>query len=249
MNKTKKSSINKKKKTNKILKTKKKPMEIEFEVKFLEINKSELVDKIKSFGGKLKQGLTLYKRSVFGLCDVKKGYVRVRDEGDKITMTAKLYKDPKFPEEYEFELKDNNTFENGEEFLSALNLNKKAYHETMREKWTIPKPNGKELCELAIDYIPGLPVYVEVECKSKADLNKSIKMLGLPKNKMMFGAYGQVFVHYYDMTRAEIDDNVSSLTFKNIEKELEKYVRKNKDLLHDVARTHLEVYNKLKAKI
>jgi len=226
--------------------TQKKPMEIEFEAKFLEINKTDLIEKIKSLGGKLKKGLTLYKRSVFGLCDVKRGYVRVRDEGDKITMTAKLYKNPKFPEEYELELKNNNNFEQGEAFLQALNLDKKAYHETMREKWTIPKTNGKELCELAIDYIPGLPVYVEVECNSKADLNKCIKMLGLPKDKMMFGAYGQVFVHYYGMTRTDIDNNVPSITFQNIEKELEKYVHKNAELLKDVARTHMEIFKTIK---
>ena len=228
--------------------TQKKPMEIEFEAKFLEINKDDLIAKIKSIGGKLKQPLTFYRRSVFSLCDVKRGYVRVRDEGDKITMTAKIYKNPKFPEEYELELKNNNNFENGEAFLEALNLNKKAYHETMREKWTIPKSNGKELCEIAIDYIPGLPVYAEVECKSKAELTKSIKMLNLPKDKMMFGAYGQVFVHYYGMTQTDINNDISSLTFKNIENELEKYVHKNKDLLHNVSKTHMEVYNNLKNK-
>lgn len=225
-------------------KTQKKPMEVEYEARFLEINQNDLLQKIKANGGFLKQKLTLYKRSVFNLCDIKRGYVRVRDEGDKVTMTAKIYKDPKFPEEYELQLKEG--FENGQSFLRSLNLSEKAYHETMREKWSIPKGSGKELCEIAIDRVPGLPMYAEVECKTQADLNKSIKMLGLDKSKMRFGGYGKVYVEYYGMAENEINNIVPSLTFKNIEKELENYVHKNEDLLKEVARTHLEVYEQIK---
>lgn len=228
--------------------TDKKPMEIEFEGRILDINPDELITKIKAIGGKLKKELTLYRRSVFGLCDIKRGFVRVRDEGDKITMTAKIYKDPKFPQEYELQLKDN--FENGQAFLEALNLNKKAYHETMREKWSIPKPgknkHGQELCEVAIDYIPGLPVYAELECKTKEDLHKTAKMLNIKVADLMYGGYGKVFVHYYDMAENEINNVIPSLTFKNIKTELKPYIHKNEDILKRVARTHLEVYKTIK---
>ncbi len=236
-------TINNKKTNNK--KTQKKPMEIEFEGRILDINKDELITKIKSLGGTLKTPLTLYRRSVFGLCDIKRGFVRVRDEGNKITMTAKIYKDPKFPEEYELQLKDN--FENGQAFLEALNLNKKAYHETMREKWTIPKSNGstKELCEIAIDYIPGLPLYAELECKTKSDLHKTAKLLDIPLKSLMYGGYGKVFVHYYDMAENEINNVIPSLTFQNIVKEIKPYIHKNEDILQSVAKLHMEVYKNL----
>jgi adenylate cyclase class 2 len=229
-------------------KTDKKPMEIEFEGRILDINPEELIAKIKAVGGKLKKELTLYRRSVFGLCDIKRGFVRVRDEGDKVTMTAKIYKDPKFPQEYELQLKDN--FENGQAFLEALNLNKKAYHETMREKWSIPKPgknkHGHELCEVAIDYIPGLPVYAELECKTKEDLHKTAKLLNVKVADLMYGGYGKVFVHYYDMAENEINNVIPSLTFKNIKTELKPYIHKNEDILKRVARTHLDVYKTIK---
>lgn len=229
-----------------IQKTKKKPMEIEFEGRILDINRDELVEKLKALGGTQKAPLTLYRRSVFNLCDIKRGFVRVRDEGDKTTMTAKIYKDPNFPQEYELQLKDN--FENGQAFLEALNLTKKAYHETMREKWSIPKSrnNTKELCEVAIDYIPGLPLYAELECKSKADLNKTAKMLNVPIKSLMYGGYGKVFVHYYDMAENEINNVIPSLTFQNIEKEIKPYIHKNEDILQQVAKSHLVVYNTIK---
>jgi len=235
--------INSKKKHNK--KTQKKPMEIEFEGRILDINKEEFITKIKSIGGTLKAPLTLYRRSVFNLCDIKRGYVRVRDEGDKTTMTAKIYKDPKFPQEYELQIKD--SFENGQAFLEALNLTKKAYHETMREKWSIPKSNNstKELCEIAIDYIPGLPLYAELECKTKADLHKTAKLLDIPLKSLMYGGYGKVFVHYYDMAENEINNIVPSLTFQNIVKEIKPYIHKNEDILYSVAKSHIEVYKTL----
>ena len=62
---------------------------------------------------------------------------------------------------------------------------------------------------------------------------------------MRFGGYGKVYVEYYGMTENEINNIVSSLTFKNIEKELENYIHKNEDLLKKIARTHLETYDKL----
>ena len=227
-------------------KTKTKPMEVEYEARFLEIDRDEIINKIKALGGILKQSKTVYKRAVFKLCDSNTGFVRVRDEGDKVTLTAKIYKDPKFPQEYELQIKDG--FENGQAFLQALNLTEKAYHETMREKWRIPFGKKYELCEVAIDYIPGLPMYAEVECKTLQDLNKSIKLLGLDKSKMRTGGYGDVFVEYYGVTKKQINDDISKLTFGNIQNELKPYIKKNEELLAKVAKQHLDTFNELKHK-
>ena len=246
MSKTKKSSS-----TKNSNKTQKKPMEIEFEAKFLNINKEELVIKLKSLGAKMVQSNTLYKRCMYGLCDIKRGYVRVRDEGYETKLTAKIYKDSQFPEEYEVTIKDD--FENGKAFLGALNLTEKSYHETMREIWMLPL--GKydtNKCEVAFDSIPGIPLYVEIECKTKKELNKAIRMLNLDsktksnKYKKFFGSYGKCFVEYYDMTENDINNLIPKLTFSNIQNELKPYIKKNKELLKDVSRQHLKIYKKLK---
>lgn len=231
------------KKSNK-KKTIKKPT-VEYEARFLDIDSDQLITKIKEVGGSLKQPLTLFKRSVFSLCGIVKGYVRVRDEGNKVTMTSKIYKDPKFPQESEIEL--NNSFEEGQTFLRSLNLNEKAYHETMRETWTIIR-NKKELCEIAIDRIPGLPTYAEVECKSERDLKKCIKLLNLEDKTINYGAYCNAFVHHYGMSAHEINDVIPKLTFQNIKNEIKDYIHKNTDILDKVAQEHLEVYLELKKK-
>jgi adenylate cyclase class IV len=160
-------------------------------------------------------------------------------------MTAKIFKNPNFPEEYELQIK--NSFENGQEFLRALNLTEKAYHETIREKWFIPKRAGSktELCELTIDYIPGLPAYSEIECKSHSDLKKACILLGVKYSDLAFGSYDRVFTHYYGMASDDINNEIPKLTFQNIEKEIGKYIHKNKDLLSKCAVDNLEVYRKV----
>ena len=232
-------------------KTKTCKTELEYEAKFLDINHDELVNKIKALGATLEQPNTFYRRSVFGLCDIKRGYVRVRDEGDKTTLTSKIYKNPDYPEEFELEIKDG--FEKGKAFLYSLNLNEKAYHETMREKWHLKlnkkktERDGKNnICEIAFDCIPGLPMYVEVECKSERNLNKAIKLLDLGKYEKRYGAYGKTYVEYYGMSETEINNEIKSLTFENIEKELKPYIHKNEELLSKIAKQHLDTYKKIK---
>jgi hypothetical protein len=229
-------------------KTKKPPkVELEYEAKFLDINHDELVKKIKALGATLEQPNTFYRRSVFGLCDIKRGYVRVRDEGDKTTLTSKIYKNPDYPEEFELVIKDG--FEKGKAFLSSLNLNEKAYHESMREKWYLKLSKRKiDICEIAFDCIPGLPMYVEVECKSERNLNKAIQLLDLGKYEKRYGAYGKTFVEYYGMSETEINNEVHNLTFENIEKELKPYIHKNQELLTRIAKEHLDTYKKLTSK-
>ena len=239
---------NKTNKTKKTKKTKKTPdVELEYEAKFLDINHDELVKKIKLLGATLEHPNTFYRRSVFELCDSKKGYVRVRDEGDKTTLTAKIYKNPDYPEEFELEIKDG--FEKGKAFLSSLNINEKAYHETIREKWYLKLGKKKiDICEIAFDCVPGLPMYVEIECKTERNLNKAIKLLDLDKYEKRYGAYGKTYVEYYGMTETEINNEINSLTFENIEKELKPYIHKNEELLSRIAKEHLKTYKKLKHK-
>ena len=231
---------------------KEKTSEIEYEAKFLDINHSELVKKIKKLGATLIQPQTIYKRSMFGLCDVKRGYVRVRDEGIKTTLTSKIYKNPDYPEEFELEIKDG--FEKGRAFLASLNLNEKAYHETMREKWFLKldnvkngnnKNNENNGCEIAFDCIPGIPMYVEIECKTEQNLNKVIKLLDLDNYTKLYGAYGKCYVDYYGMAETEINNDISRLTFQNIKKEITPYIHKNKELLNKIAKEHLDTYTKL----
>ena len=64
----------------------------EFEIKFLEVDVPELEKKLTAIGAK-KVGEYMYRRRHFDYSDLrldkKHEWIRVRDEGDKITMAHK----------------------------------------------------------------------------------------------------------------------------------------------------------------
>jgi len=68
-------------------------MIIEYEATFIDINKDEIRERLKKVNAKLIKPEFLQKRSVFDFPpgkEVKGGFIRVRDEGDKITLTLKI---------------------------------------------------------------------------------------------------------------------------------------------------------------
>ena len=215
----------------------------EIEAKFLNIDINELRKKIKLNNGKKVHKMMMYKRYVFHLLNNQYGYIRIRQENKKVTITVKTYSDKsKYATENEIEI--TSSLEEGRDFFLAQGQKLKAYHETLREKWTI------DGCpEIAIDSIPGIPTYVELECKNEKEIKRVAKLLDLDFSKAEYGAYDKQFVDYYGMQKEDINNSVSSLTFKNIDKELKSYIKKNKDLLSSVKKAHLELIKKNKIKL
>jgi adenylate cyclase class IV len=214
----------------------------EIEAKFLDIDVNDLRKKIKSNNGKLVHKMMMYKRYVFHLLNNTKGYIRVRQENKKVSITVKTYSD-KSKYATENEIETTSSLEVARDFLLAQGYKLKAYQETLREKWKI---NGCP--EIAIDSIPGIPTYVELECKNEKEIKRVAKLLDLDFSKAEYGAYDKQFVDYYGMQKEDINNSVSSLTFKNIDKELKSYIKKNKDLLSSVKKAHLELIKKNKIK-
>jgi len=212
----------------------------EIEAKFLEVDAKEVRKNIIDIGGKLVHPLMLYKRYAFFLINKKqKGYARVRQENGKVTMTIKTYDESKYANEYEVEL--NNSLEEAKEFMVSAGFKIKAYQETLREKWSIAGCS-----EIVIDTVPGIPTYIELECNSEENIKKLAKKLGLDYSKANYGAFDKQFVQYYGLSANQINNKVSMLTFKNIINELKPYLKKNKELLKNIAKEQLLLYKKAK---
>ena len=211
-------------------------MSKEFEAKFLEADISALRNKLIKLGAKQVHEKKRYVRMVFHRCDNNvKGFARIRDEAGNITMTVKIYSDPKFPEEYEVVIKD--SFEEGVKFLESLGLKRKAFQETYREKWSHPLVH-----EITFDDVPGLPIYMEIDCTGEDKLYKMIELLDLDKTKMRFGGYDETFNEYYNIPKDEINNHTPSLTFANIIHEIKP--RKNIELLDKLQNEYLKRINK-----
>ena len=169
---------------------------------------------------------TKFIRAVFYLCDKNiKGYGRIRQEKDSITMTVKIYSNDNFPKEYEISI--NESFETGCNFLKSLGLEQKAYQESYREKWTHPLVH-----EITFDTLPGLPTYMEIDCTSEKNLNKMVELLNLDKSKMRYGAFDKTYNEYYGIPLDTLNNKTPSITFKNINNEIS--INKNENLFKHI---------------
>lgn len=199
----------------------------EFEARFYLMEPKDemaLKTKLKKLGGKKVHNKTLMSRYIFGLANGKPGFVRVRKEHKKITMTCKRYdcqSCDQFPSETDITV-DN--FENAFKLLSSLGLKQKSYQETKREEWSLPIKGVKEI---VFDNIPGLPPYVEIDCSNNKTLGSVVKKLGLDPKDAKYGPYSNAFEELYGINRRTMNDSIPELTFGSVKTVLGPLIRKN----------------------
>ena len=204
----------------------------EFEAKFLNIDVAAMKKKLREIHATKVHDPMKYYRLIFKRCEEsgdKPGFVRIRDEGNKVTMTTKMFNNKKFPEEHEVTIHD--SFEKGCEFLKAIGIQEKSYQETIRQKWSHPLAH-----EITIDIIPGLPVYMEVDCVSEKKLNQLISLLGLNREDMRYGSFDKTYTEYYDIPHSTIINKTPKLTFKDVGSQIKP--NKNNELFHDIIQLH-----------
>ncbi|HXK32330.1 MAG TPA: CYTH domain-containing protein, partial [Candidatus Paceibacterota bacterium] len=117
-------------------------------------------------------------------------FLRLRDEGDKITMTFKQRLGVKTHdgktndegmEEIEVTVSD---FEKTAELLMKIGLKEKFYEENRRIRYQLND------IEFDIDFWPLLEPYLEIEAASWEKIDKTIELLELdPKDKKIFSTY------------------------------------------------------------
>ena len=206
-------------------------MTIEYEYRYVNFNKKKITSLIKANGG-VKKGMFLFKIYVFTHPTEKNMYIRVRDEGYKITMTTKV-SNGEFDEENEIII-DN--YQTGIAILLGLGCKKKYTYEKIREIWNLPN------CEIVFDTNPGRVDIMEIECTKLSDLKKNIKLLELVDvshddfddndlYKNMFGI---------DLNKKQFDS-----TFSNINSVLKPLVTKNKTQFNQLIKFQKQMYKKI----
>ncbi len=171
-------------------------MKSEIEATFIDINKEELRMKLKKLGAQLSQPETFMRRTVFALKDPC--FARVRDEGDRITMTYKCIEQLSLSGTQEINL-EVNSYDDAVEFLKCCGLRAKSYEETYRETWQLHD------VELDIDTWPWLPTFVEVEGPSETAVRAAVEQLGFRMEDAIFGSVDEVYKHYFDVTSHQVN--------------------------------------------
>lgn len=185
-------------------------MKIEYEATFTNINKDHVRNKLKIIGATMMRAEFLQKRIVFTMPkghEIKGGWLRVRDEGNKITMTLKIVDGDRIENQKEVLLTVDD-FHRAEEFLTTLGCEKTSYQENRRELWKLDD------VEITIDEWPFLEPYVEVEGNSEDVVKDVSKKLGFNYQDAMFGTVTTLYSKKYNIPEMVINNNILKIIFE-----------------------------------
>ncbi len=187
-------------------------MKTEYEIVFTNINKIEIIEKIKNLGWICTKENTLMKRVIFESTNNKRwSYLRVRDEWDKTTCTYKeenlLVNDINSVKELETIVKDFDVMVN---IFRKIWLVEKSYQETYREVWSIENE-----VEIMIDLWPWLNPYIEIEWWNEEIVRKYSNLLWFDYNKWIFWTCFQVYEKELGLDYNFIN-SLKEITFQNI---------------------------------
>lgn len=185
-------------------------MDIEFEATFINIEKNDIRNRLKNVGAKLVREEYLQKRAVFALPfghEVKGGWLRVCDEGNKITMSLKIVDGNKIEDQKETQLIVGD-FEQAISLLETIGCSKKAFQESKRELWTLDDT------EVTIDEWPFLEPFVEIEGKSEEAVKSVSNKLGFDYDTALFCAVDTIYNKKYGVSEDVINNHTPEILFK-----------------------------------
>ena len=175
-------------------------MKKEIEAVFCDVNKDEIREKLKKLGARLVVPERKMVRTVFktdGDTGVR-SFLRVRDEGDKVVVTYKMFLDDSATGVRELNLVVDD-YARAVELFRVLGFHEKSYEESLRETWEL------DSAEIDIDTWPWLPSYIEVEGKSVEHITEVSLKLGFKMEDAVYDSVGGIYELYYDVSQNDIN--------------------------------------------
>ena len=179
-------------------------MKTEYEATFLNIDKEILRNKLKEIGAVLERPEYIQKRVTLHLPKEARDdntWLRVRDEGDKVTLTLKSVDGKTITGQKEI-LIEINDLTGAVALLESIGCEKKSYQESKRELWRL------DGVEIAIDTWPFLDPYVEIEGNSEETVKKVTAKIGLAYDDAIFDTVNEIYKRKYGKTLDELDKEV-----------------------------------------
>ena len=167
-------------------------MNSEIEAKFLNLDHDEIRSKLQKLGAVCEQPMRLMRRVVIHspAMTEKNAFVRVRDEGDRVTITYKQFDQDTVDgaKEYEVAVED---FDTAVNIFTAAGLEYDTYQETKRENWKLGD------VEIMLDEWPWLNPYIEIEAATEADVRRVADLLELNWDSAVFGGVANAYKEQY----------------------------------------------------
>lgn len=185
-------------------------MQQEIEAKFLRVDPDAIRAKLTALGAHCEQPMRLMRRAMFDHPDgrnqksIKLGKhsqkLRVRDEGDKVTITYKASNDSNYVHEVETTV---GSYQEMTKILEAVGFVIYTYQESRRET------RKYKSVEVVIDEWPWLTPYIEIEGPDEISIKTAAKDLGFDWDNAKFGSVDTVYMDQYK--KMKITDSVGEL--------------------------------------
>ncbi len=168
-------------------------MKTEIEVKFVDVDIDDIRSRLNKAGAHLEQPMRLMRRILIEEPDHKaeRSFIRVRDEGDKVTITYKRREGKDSltsAKEIETTVGD---FDTMVELFTTAGWNYTTYQESKRETWQY-----KDV-EVVIDEWPWVNPYVEIEGDSEDAVKSAAAELGFDWSDAVFGSVDVIYNRDY----------------------------------------------------
>ena len=177
-------------------------MRTEIEVKFLNVDIDEVRTKLKSAGSICEQPMRLMRRALVETDETssRNAYLRIRDEGNKITATFKQFTENSLTGAKEREITVSD-FDETIAIFSEFGLHYHTFQESKRETWKYG------VVEVVIDEWPWIAPYIEIEAETETAVKAAAAELGFDWNDAVFGSVDVIYnLEYPNMTvRGVID--------------------------------------------
>ena len=130
--------------------------------------------------------------------EVRGGWIRVRDEGDRVTLAYKQLNDRTLHGTQEVSLTVED-FDRMVLLLESVGFSQTSYQETKREKWLL------DGVEVTIDTWPWVPSFIELEGPSEELVKSVAAKLEFNWDQAMHGSVENIYLMHYDVTELEVD--------------------------------------------
>lgn len=183
-------------------------MQTEIEVKFPDVDFEAVRDKLRKLGAICEQPMRLMRRVIIETpeLEAKNAFVRIRDEGDKITLTYKQFDEVSLTGAKEIEVNVSD-FDNTIALFEQVELTHKSFQESRRETWRLGN------VEVVLDEWPWLNPYIEIEGSTEQEVKDTAVMLEFEWKDAVFGKVTELYQRQYPKGDSSKTVTVPRLTF------------------------------------
>ena len=167
-------------------------MKTEIEVKFINITIDTIQQRLLAAGAVCEQPMRLMRRALMETPDMaaKDAFLRLRDEGNRVTLTYKQHLKTGIEAANEIETTVDD-FDATKALLEASGMIFHTYQESRRETWKLGD------VEVVIDVWPWMPPYIEIEGDNEASIREAAAILGFSWDEAVFGGVDVVYRMVY----------------------------------------------------